>query len=676
MQITIKCASFSGTMDMEEKVVALKEDFQNKEDLPLSFIKDREIEDNNGFAFSVPRLQRVLEEVGQEQQLTLGIKQQRPHPSCIEESYLPNQCVRGLRIPNYMSFVSLHESHVQRCLDLVEARASNSLSLICNTTSLFNIPVNLRSSKREFLFDSIKTRRRRTQSTSDLSKFAVECTSATGPGNVIISPVAIGHRIFNSTERSEKVRSLLRSPLSCHLGSVDTNRSLGKVMSAAVKDIKGSELVNSPPRLQISFPQKPVGDNMPIQKQRYPPEASDKMLVSCLSTNSTSSYQSSSSSCSPAFKGFLHCTWKGGTPNFVFSVDDQGEVYTASPCKVESLGTKAPDYMYFFHSITDGKKTQRSCGDTLSNLVGTMKVSSYLTLNSNSLKFMETEFVLFGSNEYHFEDMQSSSHTFRKKKGLPKKVVDILRPNHSAKHKSSPKFGILGSKFEGFSQKPCLDMLGEHDDLGKEKIVQDHLSTNLELAAIVVKDYNHGNSQNVAAGGWGLKFLEKVTIDCCDNSLVSFSSENCGESCLRNKSESVTGVSVLIPAGIHGGPRTRNGGPSSLTERWRSGGHCDCGGWDIGCPLTVLNNSSSNPKILPQADTQEDCKSFALFLRGAKEGVPTLKIVNIHEGLYFVHFQSTLTPLQSFSIAVAIIHAQSPALCPKKHGLPRVCLYT
>uniref|UniRef100_A0A2P2P1A7 Uncharacterized protein n=1 Tax=Rhizophora mucronata TaxID=61149 RepID=A0A2P2P1A7_RHIMU len=40
-------------------------------------------------------------------------------------------------------------------------------------------------------------------------------------------------------------------------------------------------------------------------------------------------------------------------------------------------------------------------------------------------------------------------------------------------------------------------------------------------------------------------------------------------------------------------------------------------------------------------------------------------MVNICDGYYFVHFQSTLSALQSFSIAVAFIHSQNPNLQPQ-----------
>lgn len=51
--------------------------------------------------------------------------------------------------------------------------------------------------------------------------------------------------------------------------------------------------------------------------------------------------------------------------------------------------------------------------------------------------------------------------------------------------------------------------------------------------------------------------------------------------------------------------------------------------------------------------------------QGSEHGGPTLRIVNVHDDLYFIHFQPTLSILQSFSIAVAMIHTKSPTLRPK-----------
>lgn len=57
--------------------------------------------------------------------------------------------------------------------------------------------------------------------------------------------------------------------------------------------------------------------------------------------------------------------------------------------------------------------------------------------------------------------------------------------------------------------------------------------------------------------------------------------------------------------------------------------------------------------------------SLLLTLQGSEHAAPTLRMMNVHDGLYFVHFQPTLSMLQAFSVAVAIIHTQTPSLRPK-----------
>lgn len=51
-------------------------------------------------------------------------------------------------------------------------------------------------------------------------------------------------------------------------------------------------------------------------------------------------------------------------------------------------------------------------------------------------------------------------------------------------------------------------------------------------------------------------------------------------------------VNVITPNGLHGLPTSKDGKPSTLLDRWRSGGGCDCGGWDINCPIRVLGRLS------------------------------------------------------------------------------------
>lgn len=52
-------------------------------------------------------------------------------------------------------------------------------------------------------------------------------------------------------------------------------------------------------------------------------------------------------------------------------------------------------------------------------------------------------------------------------------------------------------------------------------------------------------------------------------------------------------VKVITASGTHGSPNSDGGVPSPLLKRWRSSGGCDCGGWDMACPVAVFDNSSA-----------------------------------------------------------------------------------
>ncbi|GJR98350.1 DUF3527 domain-containing protein [Tanacetum coccineum] len=66
-------------------------------------------------------------------------------------------------------------------------------------------------------------------------------------------------------------------------------------------------------------------------------------------------------------------------------------------------------------------------------------------------------------------------------------------------------------------------------------------------------------------------------------------------------------------------------GTSPLLDRGRLGGGCDCGGWDMGCPLIVLGNSDiQKAKVCKQ--------SVELFLKGTKEDTPAITMKMTTEG--------------------------------------------
>jgi hypothetical protein len=151
-------------------------------------------------------------------------------------------------------------------------------------------------------------------------------------------------------------------------------------------------------------------------------------------------------------------------------------------------------------------------------------------------------------------------------------------------------------QFDDLRREMVEGELGSAGESGLVSLTADDLPTNQEIAAIVVREQRHGCLEEPALGGWGLKFLERAHSE---------DSEDCS---VQNKNARC--ISTIVPQGYHGGVASRNGGPSGLIERWRSGGRCDCGGWDYGCPIRVLNNDGGASSS-PQA-AAKDSKSVEL----------------------------------------------------------------
>jgi len=107
-------------------------------------------------------------------------------------------------------------------------------------------------------------------------------------------------------------------------------------------------------------------------------------------------------------------------------------------------------------------------------------------------------------------------------------------------------------------------------------------------------------------------------------------------------------VNVVTTSGNHSLGSNESCGPSSLLDRFRLGGGCECGGWDMGCPLTIFGN--------PNIQIAENQQPLELFIQGAKEYTPALTMKVIEEGRYSVDFHAKLSSLQAFSICVAMLH--------------------
>uniref|UniRef100_A0A0D9VNB6 DUF3527 domain-containing protein n=1 Tax=Leersia perrieri TaxID=77586 RepID=A0A0D9VNB6_9ORYZ len=113
-------------------------------------------------------------------------------------------------------------------------------------------------------------------------------------------------------------------------------------------------------------------------------------------------------------------------------------------------------------------------------------------------------------------------------------------------------------------------------------------------------------------------------------------------------------VKVVTPSGLHGLPDDNEASPSPLLDRWRYGGGCDCGGWDMACPISVLGNVYDNNWA--NSVTKEGENPMELFVLGDKEELPALSIKANEKGQLLVHFHARLSALQAFSACISLLH--------------------
>lgn len=343
--------------------------------------------------------------------------------------------------------------------------------------------------------------------------------------------------------------------------------------------------------------------------------------------------------------GFLKCRDKHGVPFFEFSLKCREEVLVAQTWKANNSFS----WVYTFHSLGGRKKSSAEGwlldeGEKEPSMVGQMQVCCYLCSElkgtgsfDNSLV---TEFVLYDiaharrSMARRSQDQASS---------LPE-VKCVSRNNPRCVGRTSKIDDIANAIKIQHQTKHTRDSRGP-DSLNLYPWAPSELRPDLEIAAIVIQ-VPYGKTES-------LKCKRGDEID--DNAHPSLLNLSVFEPTREQLPEGTCNtVQAVIPTGNHGFPDCDSRGPSSLLERWRSGGGCDCGGWDMACPLTVLGN----PKIQVTEDQSlvDNQEPLQLFLQGAKEITPALTMKFVEEGNYAIDFHAHLSSLQAFFISVAMLH--------------------
>ncbi|XP_038982745.1 uncharacterized protein LOC103710319 [Phoenix dactylifera] len=353
------------------------------------------------------------------------------------------------------------------------------------------------------------------------------------------------------------------------------------------------------------------------------------------------------SASSPAhLHGILKLESKNGTPSFEFSIKDPADVLSAKTWRTDN----AFNWVYTFHSCKKKiNNTGRGTKDRhvqSSQVVGQMQVSCYLCSevreNGSLDNSTVTEFSL-----YHIAQARSFVAEERSKcsSGSIQPPTDFVSKNsmidgplersNSMEHQLHVRHAVSSCDSHASTSYPWSPA---------------DLHPHLEIAAIVIQiPFNKKKKDMIA----------EVVGSRENSNLSNVIRVDQGRETMRGGLDPGI-LKVVIPSGTHGLPSTDEAGPSSLLDRWRFGGGCDCGGWDMGCPIIVLGNAGADG----WADyiTMENQKPMALFVQGTKEKLPAVSMMADGKGQYSVDFHAQLSALQAFSICIALLHSSEVSL--------------
>ncbi|KAG0550286.1 hypothetical protein BDA96_01G326100 [Sorghum bicolor] len=296
-----------------------------------------------------------------------------------------------------------------------------------------------------------------------------------------------------------------------------------------------------------------------------------------------------------------------GAFGFVFSTKGPEESIYANTWKA---GDEL-NWIYTFHS--SGKRastvgrTSKDRHGCLPPIVGQMHVSSFLyssvgedgTLKNSAT----TEFVLY-----------DIAHARRSSAVERIQFTDAIRPSFC---------NVVNNSMSGHTRNDLMQRQNNtrtDSDLSTSCLwSREDLHPHLEVAAIVIQVPFHKTKSKELKAGSSPGIIKAVTA-----------------------------------GGAHGLPRDDEASPSPLLDRLKSGGACDCGGWDMSCPIVVLDNAYDSH----WADSvmNESKAPMELFAQGNKEVLPALSMKADGNGHFSVDFHARLSALQAFSICISLLH--------------------
>ncbi|XP_075503839.1 uncharacterized protein LOC142541129 isoform X1 [Primulina tabacum] len=289
-------------------------------------------------------------------------------------------------------------------------------------------------------------------------------------------------------------------------------------------------------------------------------------------------------------QALLQVAIKNGVPLYTFTVDNRSEILASTVKESCSPKRKERRWIFTFFSFSETKK----------------KNGSWIYQGSNNR-----------NNEYIPNIVARM------------KASDVAYPNsQKSMIKSSVREFVLSSA-------------GSRDvDRRSDSMPHD------ELAAIVINFHEKISGliheDNQVDQPAGLKEPFRKVINCSYN----------GDGAPNGTtSDDSFNASVILPVGDHGLPS--KGEPSPLIKRWKSGGSCDCGGWDLGCRLRILSSGGQISKWF--APTSGQFKLF--FEEESGEKRPFYVLSPFKDGIFSVEFNSSIKLIQAFSIGIAVLNS-------------------
>lgn len=295
--------------------------------------------------------------------------------------------------------------------------------------------------------------------------------------------------------------------------------------------------------------------------------------------------------------GILKLERRNGSHSFQFFPKGSEDIHSAKVCR-----TNSPfNWIYTFHksknkNCSSGRGSRHIYRQSPS-LIGLMQSSCYLCSEirkDQSLdKSTEMEFVLYDIAQ---AGRSYAGHEMLSQPAEANQYPELVNAEFSSNTNFTETKNIL-NKDKSKRLSKLVSCNGDLDDSDSLPWSPTDMLPHMEIAAIVIRfPYNMKADM--------INSRKQDTI--CMKEHLGHLSRPISDEAEKTVSDYVYSASmkVITPSGGHGLPCTEDS-PTPLLDRWRSGGICDCGGWDMGCPIVVFDdnnciqgdNGRSNPSL-------------------------------------------------------------------------------